>query len=156
LQSKIEKIEEEHRIELKVYKAKIRALDYEHQLAVNDLHEKTEKKLRDEANYHRETKNTYLGEIKTLTDKFQSCDMKNKDRINKENKIVESNDSGNFLTWDDNLKKSQKTWEKRLTQIKQDLELRLKIEIHEIEERQNAHINALLRQHHDDFNDIKE
>lgn len=48
LQSKIEKIEEEHRIELKVYKAKIRALDYEHQLAVNDLGENTEKKLRDE------------------------------------------------------------------------------------------------------------
>ena len=45
---KLKKIEEEHRIELKVYKAKIRALDYEHQLAVNDLGENTEKKLRDE------------------------------------------------------------------------------------------------------------
>jgi len=77
-------------------------------------------------------------------------------RLKEKKKRVEQKDSGEIQTWDDNLKKSQKTWEKRLTQIKQDLELRLKIEIHEIEERQNAHINALLRQHHDDFNDIKE
>ena len=48
LQSKIEKIEEEHRIEFNVYKDKIRALDYEHQLAVHDLSENNSKKLRDE------------------------------------------------------------------------------------------------------------
>lgn len=65
-------------------------------------------------------------------------------------------DKNDIIDWDENLKASQKKWEKRLSQIKQDLELRLKIEIHEIEERQNAHINALLRQHHDDFNDIKD
>jgi hypothetical protein len=97
-----------------------------------------------------------LSEIKNKTGTFQSLDKNNKEAIEREKKRVEQKDSGEIQTWDDNLKKSQKTWEKRLTQIKQDLELRLKIEIHEIEERQNAHINALLRQHHDDFNDIKE
>jgi len=120
------------------------------------LHEKTEKKLRDEADYHRQTKNEYLGEIKAKTTKFEKLDKNNKETIQKEKSKVDSKDLTDTQGWDENLKNSQKTWEKRLTQIKQDLELRLKIEIHEIEERQNAHINALLRQHHDDFNDIKE
>jgi len=53
------------------------------------------------------------------------------------------------------LKDSQRLWEKRLKKIKEDLDLRLKIEIHEIEERMNAHINGLLRQHEQDYSDIK-
>jgi chromosome segregation ATPase len=41
----------------------------------------------------------------------------------------------------------QKTYESRLDDLRKDLELRRKMEIHEIEERKNGHINDLLRNH---------
>ena len=68
----------------------------------------------------------------------------------------QSTNESEFGAWDESLKKAQKTWDGRLKKIREDLELRLKIEIHEIEERLNAHINGLLRQHEQDYNDIKD
>lgn len=42
-----------------------------------------------------------------------------------------------------------------MNQLKRDLELRRKVEVHEIEERKNLHINDLLRNHEDAFGEIK-
>lgn len=76
--------------------------------------------------------------------------------IKKNEDELSSQNEGDYNHWNASLKDSQIKWEGRLRKIREDLELRLKIEIHEIEERLNSHINALLRQHEDDFNDIKE
>jgi len=43
-----------------------------------------------------------------------------------------------------------------LERLKEELELRLKVEIHEIEERKNQHINELMRNHEDAFREMKE
>lgn len=40
--------------------------------------------------------------------------------------------------------------------MKEELELRLKVEIHEIEERKNQHINDLMKNHEDAFKEMKE
>jgi len=37
-----------------------------------------------------------------------------------------------------------KTYEEKLGKLREELELRLKVEIHEIEERKNQHINDLM------------
>ena len=39
--------------------------------------------------------------------------------------------------------------------LREDLELKRKQEIHEIEERKNAHINDLIKHHEKDFNEMK-
>merc|ERR1712217_272574 len=46
-------------------------------------------------------------------------------------------------------------YEEQVDQLKIDLELRRKVEIHEIEERKNQHINELLFNHHLAFDEIK-
>ena len=38
-------------------------------------------------------------------------------------------------------------YEEKMVQLREDLELRLKVEIHEIEERKDQHINDLMREH---------
>merc|ERR1719238_2417651 len=43
----------------------------------------------------------------------------------------------------------------RVTQLKHDLELRRKVDIHEIEERKNLHINDLMKNHEKAFGQIK-
>merc|ERR1719502_1853149 len=45
--------------------------------------------------------------------------------------------------------------EARLQQLKEDLELRRKVDIHEIEERKNLHINDLMKNHEKAFGQIK-
>jgi len=43
----------------------------------------------------------------------------------------------------------------KLEHLKEELELRMKVEIHEIEERKNQHINDLMKNHQEAFNEMK-
>jgi chromosome segregation ATPase len=47
-------------------------------------------------------------------------------------------------------------YEKKLKDLKEELELRMKVEIHEIEERKNQHINELMKNHEEAFREMKE
>ncbi len=42
-----------------------------------------------------------------------------------------------------------------MSKLKEDLELKLKVEIHELEERKNLHINELMNNHDKAFSDLK-
>ena len=46
-------------------------------------------------------------------------------------------------------------YEKKMRTLREELELRRKTEIHEIEERKNSQINTLMRNHEKAFSDIK-
>merc|ERR1719253_201559 len=46
-------------------------------------------------------------------------------------------------------------YEQQVDDLKVDMELRRKVEIHEIEERKNQHINELLHNHQEAFDEIK-
>ena len=46
-------------------------------------------------------------------------------------------------------------YEKKLKQLRDELDIRRKTEIHEIEERKNQQINTLMRNHEKAFSDIK-
>lgn len=47
-------------------------------------------------------------------------------------------------------------YEKKCTDLRDQLELRMKVEIHEIEERKNQHINELMINHETAFREMKE
>ena len=44
----------------------------------------------------------------------------------------------------------------KLEALKEELELRLKVEVHEIEERKNQHINDVMKNHQEAFKEMKE
>jgi hypothetical protein len=46
-------------------------------------------------------------------------------------------------------------YEEKLQKLKKELELKLKVEIHEIEERKNLHINELINNHNNAFTELK-
>ena len=46
-------------------------------------------------------------------------------------------------------------YEKKMRTLREELELRRKTEIHEIEERKNSQINSLMKNHEKAFSDIK-
>jgi len=53
------------------------------------------------------------------------------------------------------LEESKEKYEDQLKNLRKDLELKQKVEIHEIEERKNQHINDLMRNHDEAFSGLK-
>lgn len=47
-------------------------------------------------------------------------------------------------------------YEQKIENLREELELRMKVEVHEIEERKNQHINDLMRNHQEAFKEMKE
>lgn len=47
-------------------------------------------------------------------------------------------------------------YEEKLSDLNDELDLRMKVEIHEIEERKNQHINELLKNHEEAFREMKD
>ena len=58
------------------------------------------------------------------------------------------------------LETSKKTlienYENKIENLREELALRMKVEVHEIEERKNQHINDLMRSHQEAFKEMKE
>ena len=46
--------------------------------------------------------------------------------------------------------------EGRLKSLKEELDLKLKVEVHEVEERKNLHINELIRNHQESFRELQD
>jgi len=82
-QTKIFKIEDEHRIELKVYQAKIRSSEYEQQLAIDDLLDKGQNKQTEEDEYNRDEIENYNSYKAKLIQKYTSLDTNNQEQIRK-------------------------------------------------------------------------
>ena len=55
-----------------------------------------------------------------------------------------------------NLKELERSYAKKLTELTDALELQRKVEIHEMEERKNLHINDLMKNHKKAFTQIKD
>ena len=53
------------------------------------------------------------------------------------------------------MEKLTEKYEYRLNELKEDLELKLRVEIHELEERKNQHINELMNNHEKAFAELK-
>lgn len=53
------------------------------------------------------------------------------------------------------LETTEKSYEEKLAKMKQDLQLKLKVDIHELEERKNLHINQLIKNHEEAFEDLR-
>jgi hypothetical protein len=60
------------------------------------------------------------------------------------------------MTLDSTKKTLIENYEQKLENLKEELELRMKVEIHEIEERKNQHINDLMKNHQEAFKEMKE
>merc|ERR1719305_1930033 len=58
-------------------------------------------------------------------------------------------------TFEQNHRALEAQYEEQVQQLKIDLELKAKVEVHEIEERKNQHINELLFNHQEAFDEIK-
>lgn len=152
----MEQLEENHRVEVRVYVQKVKHLEYEHKNASKKIKRDGEVSVEDEheSNVRREVelkriKKSLKLELKEreLANEFQITEWKEKHAKNLSKLREEFNH---------NLEVLEGKYKERLTTLDRDLELRRKVEVHEIEERKNLHINDLMRNHEAAFGQIKD
>lgn len=57
---------------------------------------------------------------------------------------------------DTNRQELIQSYNRKMEELRKELDLRMKVEVHEIEERKNQHINDLMKAHEDAFKEMKE
>ena len=129
--------ESNHRTQIKVYMQKVKHLEYEHGNNCDRVKIDGQKVMKDERLYHTEKDKEMLKDKKKYKDDLNRDDQQNQGEIETTEKDLDGN--LNDLEKGLNLTRLQliSNYERKLVELKEELELRMKVEIHEIEERKN-------------------
>ena len=131
-------------------------MEFEHDTNCNQVYLDSSQYMNDEKNAHvdreksmadskKENKNNLKVNDYVHIDEIEKYERKNRREIDGMANKLEA-DKNNLID----------TYEGKLKDLRKDLELRLKVEIHEIEERKNQHINELMTSHEKAFRKMKE
>ncbi|ESL08653.1 T-lymphocyte triggering factor [Trypanosoma rangeli SC58] len=155
--AELEEMTRAHQVEMKVYKQKVRHLLYEHKMRVKLCKEESDRLLREAEERHLKRMSDIQTQLQQRDRKFEAAAESH------EMKIDEQRDSHNYMLavtkkqkHEKYLARQQAVYEAKLKALQDELELRRRAEIHEIEERKNDHINALIKQHETKFHEMKD
>lgn len=151
----MELLERDHRVHIRVHEQKVQNLEYEHKNLRRQVALDSDMSIQHEREEHNsriiDMNRDKLREKETLREKQHSNaeDVKMMRLGNEKmlHKLRENFEQNHTLL--------EEQYEAQVVQLKTDLELRRKVEIHEIEERKNQHINELLFNHQEAFDEIK-
>lgn len=147
--------EENHQIEVKTYLQKLKQLDFENERNLTLIDQKAQADLGNEAEHH----DTRLGELKheklNLKDKLVRNQVDGIKEIHKKEQKIKNVLETGKSTHAQDLKDYEERFEDNLDQLQKDLDLKIRVELHEIEERKNFHINELIRNHEKAFEELK-
>jgi hypothetical protein len=151
----MEEVEEQHTVEIKVYKQKVKHLLYEHQNQIAEL------KL-DSTVAHRLAQDEHTAQQSSLSTDKRSLKVEQKEMELEHQSIIKDLQLGyekQSTKLREDLQRTarqlQQKYEKKMDMLREELELRRKNEIKEIEERKNEQIHTLMRNHERAFGDIK-
>lgn len=152
----METMEENHRVEKKVYEQKVKHLDYEHRHALKRTEAGRTEALEDAEKSHGRAEDGLRAAIAEMRARLraqedeQAADMK---KLRERHVKAEELAAKEFRSRTDALRTE---YEARMAEVKSELELRLKVEVHEVEERKNQHIFDLTENHRRDFAKMRE
>lgn len=151
----MELLEDNHRVELRVYQQKVKHLEYEHRNNIKSIIQDGTGLLENEQKTHEDRERELLRVKEQL--KFEQMELE----LVNANKVAEvrSQHDKQLIKlrqqFEDSMTELKNRCEQRLQQLEYDLELRRKVEIHEVEERKNQHINDLIKNHKKAFAQMK-
>ena len=151
----MELMEDNHRVEVRVYVQKVKHLEYEHKNNLKAVDVDSEGFKGDEEQAHNARVEGHKGDKKSYKDELREKSLSNAQEIAnvkvQHEKILQQMRE----VFEQNLKDLQDRCDAKLHNLEDDLELRRKVDIHEIEERKNLHINDLMRNHERAFGQMK-
>ncbi|KAK3603396.1 hypothetical protein CHS0354_009378 [Potamilus streckersoni] len=151
----MEDAEERHQIEIKVYKQKVKHLLYEHQNNISELRAEGVVSLKLAQDEHHGEERDLRKDKRALKVELKEQELSHEDIIKN---LKKKNDEEITMLRDDferQAREIEAKYEKKMRALRDELDLRRKTEIHEIEERKNGQINTLMKNHEKAFSDIK-
>jgi hypothetical protein len=151
----LEELEEKHQVEIKVYKQKVKHLLYEYQNNVAHLQADSERALQVDREQSTVREAQLKKDKRGLKLELKEFELSNEDIIKN---LKQKNDEEITIMRSDferQAKELHQKYDKKMRLIREELELKRKNEIHEIEERKNGQINALMKNHDKAFTEIK-
>ncbi|CAM9940803.1 unnamed protein product [Ascophyllum nodosum] len=146
-----ELMEDNHRVEVRVYVQKVKHLEYEHQNNVESIENEGKDLLGKETDLHGQRSSGLERSKKGLKSEVEERHLIYADEISQVKKGHVKTLTKMREEFETNLTELRARCDAKLAQLEEDLELRRKVGIHEIEERKNLHINDLMRNHEKAF-----
>ncbi|XP_068117060.1 dynein regulatory complex subunit 4 isoform X2 [Hyperolius riggenbachi] len=151
----MEEAEERHQVEIKVYKQKVKHLLYEHQNNISELKAEGSVAMKLAQTEHHGQENTLRRDMHGLRVDLKEQELAN-EMLLKNLKLKQDEEITRLRNdFERQVREIELKYEKKMHILRDELELRRKTEIHEVEERKNGQINTLMKNHEKAFSDIK-
>jgi len=151
----MEALERDHRVHIKVHEQRVQNLEYEQKESRRQVHQGGDMAIQKEREDHCERVWNMNSEKMDIKRDLREHQLKNEDDV----KMMRHGFAKGLQklrdTFEHNHQQLLEQYERQVEELKVDLELRRKVDLHEIEERKNQHINELLLNHQDAFDEIK-
>lgn len=155
IESQMERMQDTHRNDIKIYLQKVIHLEYEHRNNLEAIEEKSRQEKQQELTNYLHEKADLKHVKSTLQNELRKEELSHEEEIRR----LKETERKEMQKLREQFERSHQdmvsNYEQRLQTLKDDLELRQKMEIHEIEERKNRHINDLMIHHEKNFNEMR-
>lgn len=151
----MEAMEENHQVEIKVYIQKVKHLEYEHKTNAKKVKKDGEVAQLQETEEFRQRNVLLRKKKRALATRIREQDGVQAQEIMDLRKHNGKNLDQLREQFQDNLQDLEANYEQKVKDLESALELQRGVEIHEMEERKNMHINDLIRNHKKAFGQIK-
>ncbi|XP_044787128.1 dynein regulatory complex subunit 4 isoform X2 [Bubalus bubalis] len=166
----MEEAEERHQVEIKVYKQKVKHLLYEHQSSLTEMKAEGTVVMKLAQKEHRAQEGTLRRDMRALKVELKEQELANEVmvknlRLKHTEEITKMRNDferqvrapGVLLSCSGCccLSEIEAKYDKKMKMLRDELDLRRKTEIHEVEERKNGQITTLMQRHEEAFTDIK-
>lgn len=147
--------EDNHRVEIRVYQQKVKHLEYEHRNNIKGIVVDGTELLDGEQTSHTDRERDLLRIKEQLKFEKMELELVNATKVAEVRQQSEKQIVKLRQQFEDGLNELKSRCEDKLKRLETDLELRRRVEVHEVEERKNQHINDLVKNHEKAFRSMK-
>ena len=151
----IEELQEQHQVELKVYKQKVRHLLYEQKISNDRFKIESENALKLQADEFRQKQAQLKEDKRALKHQMKSKELAHEEYIKSLKNQQDKNITKLREDFERQLKETQIKYQDKMTKLRENLESRARKEAMEIEEEKNFQIQNLMEKHKQAFEQMK-
>ncbi|KFV70341.1 Growth arrest-specific protein 8, partial [Dryobates pubescens] len=151
----MEEAEERHQAEIKVYKQEVKHLLHEHQDNLAELKVEGVVSMKRAQENHWAQELELRKDVRSLKVELKEQELAREVLVKDMNLKQEEEITRMRNDFERQVKEVEARYAKKMQALQDELDLRRKTEIHEVEERKNHHISELMRNHEKAFNDLK-
>lgn len=153
--TKMQEAEARHRTDIISHMQKVKHLEYEHVNSCDQVKADAMGAMKEERTHHTGTESDNLLQKAERKEAYGINDKANIAEVEEREVALQYKVQELQLELDGQKKDLIDSYELKLRRLEDELDLRMKVEIHEIEERKNEHINELMQAHETAFTEMK-